>query len=341
MASYHPADDPRRPRFVFAPARLRSKASALPTDHIMASMNTPDSQRSNGDSEHPLTVREDPELDAEKAADKGDTPRDAAPPDAPANERRRLLRQLGPAGILGILWTAAPALCGIALLSYMGVVSDWLQSFAGWGIVVYVGIFIVSAGLGLLPTYAQAILAGWVFGVAAGLPAALLGFLGASLVGYWTAKTVSAHRVEDAIAEHPKAAAVQRALIGGDWFKTFWIITLLRFPPNSPFALTNLALSAGGAPIGPFAAGTLVGMTPRTAVAVIFSASAAASGAKDIQTFVSDGPGPIVLVVGIVIMLIVLAVIGRIANKAIDRFEKEHPEAAATPVERAPDAPEA
>ena len=103
--------------------------------------------------------------------------------------------------------------------------------------------------------------------------------------------------------------------------KTIGIITLVRFPPNSPFALTNLALSTCGTKLGPYALGTLIGMTPRTAVAVGFAAWGADQGAKDLQTFIKDGPGPYVLVGGIILMVIVLMVISHIANKALAKFD--------------------
>jgi uncharacterized membrane protein YdjX (TVP38/TMEM64 family) len=220
--------------------------------------------------------------------------------------------------VLGILWTALPALGGIYLLSQLAAAEDFLVARGSAGLMIYVVFFVVAAGFGLLPTYAQAVLGGWVFGFAAGLPAALIGFTGAALVGYVVTRVVSRDRVTQVIEENAKAVAIRDALIDRGFARTLGIITLLRVPPNAPFSLSNLVMAGTGVAIIPYALGTLLGMAPRTAVAA-FAAASARTQAKDIQTFVSDGPGLLVFIGGVVAMLVVLAVIGTIANHAIER----------------------
>ena len=107
-----------------------------------------------------------------------------------------LVRSLGPTGLLGLAWTAAPAVCGTALLAGLGPLSEWLLYHRPLGLALYTVVFVLGAGLGFLPTYAQSILGGWVFGVAAGLCAALVGFTGGGLLGYQVARRVSKDRVE-------------------------------------------------------------------------------------------------------------------------------------------------
>ena len=92
-----------------------------------------------------------------------------------------------------------PMVVGITLLVQLGPASAWLQSLGNWGVVFYVLIFIVSSGLGLLPPYAQAVLGGWVFGITVGLPAALIGFTGGSIIGYAVARLVSRDKVEKVV----------------------------------------------------------------------------------------------------------------------------------------------
>lgn len=180
------------------------------------------------------------------------------------------LRQnrLGPSAVLAALWTFTPAICGILLLTYIETVSEWLRAQGSSGLVIYIGVFVVAAGLGMLPTVSQAVLGGWCFGFAYGYPAALLGFTGAAIVGYVVARTVARDRVEHVIETNRKARAMRDALIGHGFWKTLGLVTLVRLPPNSPFALTNLALSSTGVPPAAFAVGTMLGMAPRTAVAV-------------------------------------------------------------------------
>lgn len=254
--------------------------------------------------------------------------KEAPSPERPAavgggSETRDLLRKLGPAGLLGIAWTAMPAVMGGLLLWNIERISALLLEDRAVGFAGYVAVFIVSAGLGLLPTYSQAILGGWVFGMALGLPGALAGFVGASVIGYFTAKTVSQHRVEEVIASRPTWKAVRDSLIGGSFLKTLGIVSLIRVPPNSPFALTNLLLSTAGVKLLPFVLGTAIGMLPRTAVAVGLAAAGRSTGAAGLREFIDQSRGSwVILVVGIVVMVVVLGVIGQIANRAIARVTR-------------------
>ncbi|MDP7070102.1 MAG: VTT domain-containing protein [Phycisphaerales bacterium] len=234
--------------------------------------------------------------------------------------RRADLRDLGPAGALAALWLICPALLGFLLLAKLSVASEWLMSMGTLAPVVFAVLFAVTSGLGLLPTYAQAVVGGWVFGLGVGLTAALGGFVGGALIGWLTARLVARQRVEHAIERHPHASVIRKALIGRGWWRTFGIVTLIRIPPNSPFALTNLVLAACGVRLSVHLLGAAVGMTPRTAVIVGLAAAGAASGAEDLQSFVTDGPGPWVLVGGIITLLIALAIIASIAQSAVTRL---------------------
>ncbi len=229
-------------------------------------------------------------------------------------------RNFGPTGLLALLWTVAPAVAGIVLLTYLGAVSEWLLERPATGLTIYVTVFVIAAGCGLLPTYAQAIVGGWVFGFLVGLPAALLGFTGAAMLGYAIARLVSEDKIEQRISENRKAQAIRNALVGHGPIRTFFIVALLRLPPNSPFALTNLAMASTGVAIIPYVAGTFFGMMPRTAVAIFFAAIASRD-AKDIQEFIEEGHGLPMLIAGAVVMFIVLGIIGVIANQALERLE--------------------
>jgi uncharacterized membrane protein YdjX (TVP38/TMEM64 family) len=211
--------------------------------------------------------------------------------------------------------------CGTLLLAALGPLSEWLLYHRPLGLALYTVVFVLGAGLGFLPTYAQSILGGWVFGVGLGLPAALLGFTGGGLLGYRVARRVSRDRVLALIETNPKARAIRDALVGRSPWRTVLIVTLLRLPPNSPFALTNLVMATTGVPLPAFLAGTFLGMLPRTAVAVALAAAAASTGAEDIQTFVRHR-GPVLLLAGIVGGMAVLGVVGAIARRALRRVAR-------------------
>ncbi len=243
------------------------------------------------------------------------------PPAPPAPSVSEVARRLGPAGVVGVLWTVLPPLGSIALFAYMNTVGEWLRGHEQTGLAVYVAGFAVLAGCALLPTYASAILGGWAFGFAAGYPAALAGFLGGSVIGFVIARGASADCVVGLIEERPQWRAVRDALIGGSVLRTTLIIAMLRLPPNSPFALTNLLLASVKVRPLAFVAGTLAGMAPRTGVVVWIAAQLSARSAAD----AASEKKPVWLIAsGVVLGLVVLGVLYLIANHAISRLTGRH-----------------
>lgn len=231
-----------------------------------------------------------------------------------------LLTRLGPAGLLGIGALALPPLGGVVLITYMATVSEWLRSHASTGILIYAAAFVVLAGLALLPTYAQAALGGYAFGWQLGLPAALIGFVGGAWLGYEIARRASGRRVEDVIAEKPKWQAIRDALVRDREARSFWkttgMVALLRCPPNSPFALTNLVMASVKVPRAPFLLGTLIGMTPRTAAAVAIGST--------VERFTRDSleqAAPKWLWgAGLGVTLVVVFIVAMIADRAVRRI---------------------
>ncbi len=243
------------------------------------------------------------------------TPNETPPADGQADGFADIWQKLGALGPLALMAATLPALGGFVLLAYSGTVGEWLRDQGPSGITYYVTGFTILAGLALLPTYAQAIVGGFAFGALHGTAAALGGFLGASLVGYLVASLASGDRAETVIAEHPKWKAVHDALLRGSWLKTLGIVTLIRIPPNSPFAMTNLVLAATQVPLPIYAIGTLVGMAPRTYAAVYIGSTL--NDLNKVEKPWWTWP------VGIAVTLIVVAIIGVIANHALSRLTRQ------------------
>ncbi|UCD29216.1 MAG: TVP38/TMEM64 family protein [Planctomycetota bacterium] len=220
------------------------------------------------------------------------------------------LKRLGPVSVLAAIAASMPAIGGFVLLGTVKWSAGWLQANDELGVVCYVLGFSVMAGLALLPTYAQAFVGGWAFGFQVGVMAAIGGFMGAATIGYVIARRASGDRVVTIIEEHAKWKAVCDALIGGGFWKTLGIVTLLRLPPNSPFAITNLVLASTRVPTVIYLLGTLLGLTPRTVAAVFIGV-----GASDLTLF---GPRWLTIT-GIVSVIVVVIIIGTIANKAVTR----------------------
>lgn len=225
---------------------------------------------------------------------------------------RTVLRQLGPAGPLAVIAATLPAIGGFALLFLLNLVGPWLKAHGAAGMLLYASGFAAAAGLAVLPTYAQSVLGGWAFGFGWGFPAALLGILGGAVLGYVIARRASGERVVRLIAEQPKWAAVHRSLVGGGFWKTLLVVTLVRLPPNSPFAMTNLVLASVGVGPAPYVLGSVVGLAPRTGAAVFLAA-----GLKEL-TF-GQLEQRWMWIAGIVLTIVVVLILGYIANQSLTK----------------------
>lgn len=238
----------------------------------------------------------------------GPAPAAAAPPTVGG-----VLRRIGPAGPLAVLAVALPGIGGFLLLGSVTVVGPWLKGHGALGVGLYVLGFALLAGLAILPTYAQAVLGGWAFGFITGFPAALAGFLGGALLGYGVALRATGDRVVRLIAEQPKWRAVYDALLRGGFWRTLLLVTLVRVPLNSPFAITNLVMAATRVPPAAYALGTLLGMAPRTAAAVLIAANV-----KELT--LTGGPNRWLWGASIAVTIAVVALIGHMASRALARF---------------------
>lgn len=263
-------------------------------------------------------------------ADTNDAPTTTDPARSGTTSTSEWLKRLGPASILAVVALALPPLGGFLVLGYMDTIAQWLESHREAGPWIYAGAFAVLAGLALLPTYAQAILGGWAFGVVGGFPAAMAGFTGGALIGYGVARPTASARVTTLIDEQPKWAAVRDALVPSAHdahrgvLRTLGIVTLLRLPPNSPFAITNLVLASVRVPLWIYAVGTIVGMAPRTLAAVWLGQTLHGQFSSIAEGLDAKKPWWL-FVAMIVATLIVLGIIGMIANKAIERVTKGKP----------------
>jgi len=214
--------------------------------------------------------------------------------------------RLGPAGPLAIVAASLPGIGGLVLLGSLKWSGAWLQAHEPASIAIYIAGFSILAGLAVLPTYAQALLGGWAFGTCLGSLAAVAGFMGASFIGYVIARRASGDRVIRIIEEHPKWQAVYGALLESGFVKSLLIITLLRLPPNSPFAITNLVMAATRVRPLIYFSGTLIGLTPRTVIAAYVGATI---GFNSKPTWM--------IVASIISAIVVVGIIGTLANQAV------------------------
>ncbi len=235
----------------------------------------------------------------------------------------RVIRQLGPAGVLAVGACVLPVTGSFVLFWNMNDLGVWFRDHGLTGWALYALAFALAAGFAMLPSYASSVLGGWAFGFTWGFPGALIGFTGGALIGYGVSTLATQGRVEALVESNPRWKAVRDALVGSGFWRTFAIIALVRIPPNSPFALGNLAMASVRVRLLPYTLGTIVGMAPRTA-AVVWAASLIRRGTQDTaadvaQKVEADLTQWWVIAIGIALLLIVLFIISEIAKRALAR----------------------
>lgn len=183
-------------------------------------------------------------------------------------------RQLGPGvAIPAIMAAFLPALGGFVFIAFATSLKGWMDSHGTAGKWGFVGVFALTTGLALMPTYALSFGAGVFFGWQLGGPLAVAGAALGSIVGYLAWGLLARERVLMTIAANPKAKVVKEALVNRSAGRTLALVTLLRIPPNSPFALMNMVMSSVKVNPVVYFVGTVAGMTPRTLLAAFIGAT--------------------------------------------------------------------
>ena len=245
-----------------------------------------------------------------------------APPTEGTAAWLQYAKELGP-GVFALVFISLslPGILGTWVLAqsafFPETVRPWIEANAGIApYLVFLGIGIAT-GSAIMPTYALAFACGVFFGFAVGGPIAWGGVVLGSMVGYGWGALLARKRVMHVIEAHERAKIVRAALLDRAWWSELMVITLLRFPPNSPFALTNLVMSSTRVNIGAYIVGTALGIMPRTLFAVWVG-----SQVGDItQAQTAGGRWRVVigLAIGIVVFIILYKVFSKWAKDALAR----------------------
>ncbi|MCK4873495.1 MAG: TVP38/TMEM64 family protein [Phycisphaerales bacterium] len=192
--------------------------------------------------------------------------------DEPADDALTIVKNLGAAGVFGVLTIILP-LIGIGfMIAFMKKIQPWIESLGTAGAVVFSLMMMGLAGFAIMPTQALSIVVGIFFGATIGIPAAstvaVSGAVGAAIIAYGWVWIVAEKKVMEQIEVHPKARIVHHALVDRGFVGTLGVITLLRFPPNLPFALSNFVMASMRVNFPAYVLGTLVGMAPRLVICV-------------------------------------------------------------------------
>jgi uncharacterized membrane protein YdjX (TVP38/TMEM64 family) len=194
-----------------------------------------------------------------------------------------------------------------AIAAEIQELARWVATLGPWGPLVFVGSYVLAT-VAFVPGLVLTVVAGAIFGVAAGTAYVFIGAsLGASLA-FLLARSFARGAVERRLAGNPRFAAVDRA-IASEGLK---IVFLLRLSPLFPFTYGNYALGLTSVSFRDYAIGC-TGMLPWTFVYVYLG------------SVVGDVGGGWRIVVGLVVTAVVVFLIARAAKRALAQATAETP----------------
>lgn len=220
------------------------------------------------------------------------------------------MRRLGAAGPVAIVLSFWPPLGGFILLASLTTLGPWLRAHGMEGVLTYFLVIGFLLGVSFVPTYSAAILAGWAFGFTIGFPLAMVTITLSSLMAYAIGRGIARDRVLEVIRERPQWNAIYRSLLNEKSARTTMVITLLRIPPASPFAIANFALAAARVRLPEYTLGTFIGIAPRTALATF-----AAAGLEQLRF--KDVASSWMVIAGIVATVVACVALGMLAKRAL------------------------
>lgn len=211
---------------------------------------------------------------------------------------------------------AAAIVAGLAFLpagEYLTRFLDWVDSMGVWGPVLLIAAYIVACVL-FLPGAILTLGAGFLFGVVRGTVAVSIGSVLGATAAFLVGRTLLRGAIEGKVANHPKFAAIDRA-IGKQGFK---IVLLLRLSPVFPFNLLNYAFGLTKVRLGHYVLASWIGMLPGTLM-YVYLGSALKNLAEVASGTTEDGNARTAyFVAGLVMTIVATVVITRVARKALD-----------------------
>jgi uncharacterized membrane protein YdjX (TVP38/TMEM64 family) len=205
------------------------------------------------------------------------------------------------------------ALIGLSVALLFLPIKEWLNDFrdqikalGAAGFFVFVGLYVVFASL-MIPCTAMGLMAGYLFGLPLGVPAAVLG----GNLGAWSAfllgRTVFRKRVEAWAVDKPRYQAVEAAVAQN----AFKIIVCMRLSPIFGYTIMNYLLSLTSVSFWRFALATVLGMLPGNFAFVYL-------GTLPEELQKAKPPGVLALqIAGVLATVLATFMIGRLARRAL------------------------
>jgi uncharacterized membrane protein YdjX (TVP38/TMEM64 family) len=216
--------------------------------------------------------------------------------------------------LAGLVVVATAALLLLApWAAWLGALSSWARATGPGGVAAFVLAYALGSVMAL-PVWPLTVAAGVAYGAWAGFALALpAGVLGASLA-FLAGRTFLRGAVARRVAREPRLAALDEAVSR----EGALLVVLLRLSPFVPYNVANYALSASRVGLLPFAGASLVGMVPITFAWAW--AGATFGGLERVAARPPAGPEEQALRwIGLAATVAVVAILGRIARRALAR----------------------
>lgn len=189
----------------------------------------------------------------------------------------------------------------------------WVEGRGPWGPVIFILLYAPTCVL-MFPDVFPNAAAGAIWGVGIGTVVSLLGRVLGSTITFLLTRSIAGRWIERKMAADPKFAAVSEA-VGREGFR---IVVLLRLCPIFPALMLNYALGLTRVSLRAAAAGTLIGMIPRTLLVAYLG-----SGTRNLAD-VATGEGirltahPTLYWGGLVLSLVIVIILANKARRLIN-----------------------
>src|SRR5215471_5102446 len=195
--------------------------------------------------------------------DKGSCIQASMPTSPPsADQPRDITRRLLPLAVvvmlagIGYLAIGSGAISLESLVRYRSTIDTFVAGHRIFSVLGYIGLYIVIAALSLPGAAFLTVVGGFLFGIAVGASAAVVGATIGAMLIFLVART--------ALGEPLRRFAGPRANQLAEGFRSdaFNYLLFLRLVPAFPFFLVNLVAAFAGVRLGPFATATILGIIP-------------------------------------------------------------------------------
>ncbi len=195
----------------------------------------------------------------------------------------------------------------------LGLLS-WIEGLGLWGAIVFILLYVPSCVL-MLPDVLPNAAAGAIWGIGVGTLSVSIGRVLGSAATFLLARGIAGGMVNRRMAKDPKFAAMAEA-VRQDGFK---FVILLRLCPLFPTIMLNYLLGLTRVRLRAYAAGTLIGMLPRTVVITYIGSGARSLADVSAGTALNPAAHPVLFWSGLVLSLFVAVLLGYKARQILKK----------------------